>query len=356
MDTQKLAKDNLVFKCVTGSKAYGTDRPTSDVDTRGVFIAPIYVALSCCKSIEQVETPGIDETIFELKKFIKLAADANPNILDILFADKENILYIHPVFQEVLDNKHIFLSKKVRHTFSGYAMAQLHRIKGHRKWIMQPQGEVPPKLGDYCRLVLSNGQVTSDGNEIRKMSFECFLAETFGSSQFRVFKSPEFFQNKLGFFTEGEEQLRPINVHDDILRERAEYVGFLLVNIDEYKAEHTKWKQYWDWKKNRNEDRAELEEKYTFDTKHASHLVRLMKMCKEILTDGKVLIRRPDAKELLAIRNGKFKYDELIEWAENSDKELDALYEKSTLPHSPNWEKIDELYRSVLFNFWGIKI
>jgi hypothetical protein len=91
------------------------------------------------------------------------------------------------------------------------------------------------------------------------------------------------------------------------------------------------------------------------NTKHASHLVRLMRMAQEILTEGKVVVRRPDAQELLDIRFGKFDYDWLMKWSADTDAALNDLYEKSSLQNSADWAKIDELYREVLHAFWREK-
>ena len=61
-----------------------------------------------------------------------------------------------------------------------------------------------------------------------------------------------------------------------------------------------------------NVKRPELVEKHGYDTKHAMHLWRLLRMCAEILETGRVLVRRPDADELLAIRDGAWRYDAII--------------------------------------------
>lgn len=87
----------------------------------------------------------------------------------------------------------------------------------------------------------------------------------------------------------------------------------------------------------------ELEARHGYDTKHAMHLVRLLRMCEEILDGRGVLTRRPDRDELLAVRNGAWPYDALIEWAEAQDAKCAALYETSTLRHHPDVEAIDRL-------------
>ena len=78
--------------------------------------------------------------------------------------------------------------------------------------------------------------------------------------------------------------------------------------------------------------------------KHAYHLVRLIKMAEEILTTGKVIVKRPDREDLLSIRNGAWSYEKLISFAEEKQKSLDIAYNSyNVLPKAPNFKKIDEL-------------
>ena len=112
------------------------------------------------------------------------------------------------------------------------------------------------------------------------------------------------------------------------------------------------FKQYETWKSERNKDRAQLEAKYGYDTKHAYHLLRLMRMCKEILSTGKVLVKRPDAEELLAIRRGSMKYEDLIAEAEKLDQECGVLYETSNmLPHHPPELDLNDLCVELLESY-----
>jgi hypothetical protein len=108
-----------------------------------------------------------------------------------------------------------------------------------------------------------------------------------------------------------------------------------------YEGAKREWDNYQTWKKNRNPARAELEAKFGYDCKHAMHLVRLLKSCREILETGKVIVKRPDAAELLTIRNGAWSYERLVEWAERQDAELQELATKSVLPKAPDIERID---------------
>jgi hypothetical protein len=78
------------------------------------------------------------------------------------------------------------------------------------------------------------------------------------------------------------------------------------------------------------------------NSKHALHLTRLTRMCKEILETGKVLVKRPDAQELIEIRNGKWTYDQLIEYFDKIEKEIKLAYDKSTVKKLPNFAKIEQ--------------
>lgn len=80
------------------------------------------------------------------------------------------------------------------------------------------------------------------------------------------------------------------------------------------------------------------------------HLVRLMRMCVEILRDEKCIVKRPDAEELLSIRNGEWSFDRLIEFAEEKDKEADSLYKTSKLPRTANIKRISKALEEVVLS------
>lgn len=125
-------------------------------------------------------------------------------------------------------------------------------------------------------------------------------------------------------------------------------------NKEHYNQDKDTWKNYWNWKRNRNEKRSELEEQFGYDTKHAAHLVRLLRMGNEILEHGEVRVLRPDAEELLDIRRGKWQYDELVSYAESLDKNIrEVLYKTSTLRHSPDYAAAGKLLMEVQDINWG---
>ena len=159
-------KERTVLLTLAGSRAYGTHASFSDVDLKGVCIQPSDYAKGFLFRFEQADKPshinkfsdllseeekeaaskfGLEGTIYEIRKFFKLASDNNPNILDVLFCRDSDIKYITPIGKKLRDKRDIFLSKKSRFTFCGYAFAQLKRIKTHRSWLLNPPSGKPTR-------------------------------------------------------------------------------------------------------------------------------------------------------------------------------------------------------------------
>jgi uncharacterized protein len=118
-----------------GSRAYGTDMPESDSDYMGVCIAPAdcYVGLKHwhndgTKEFKR-EADGFDSVSYELKKFLNLCMNFNPNVIPLLWLRPEDYILLEPEGQVIIDNRKLFNSKRAYHTFLGYAKGQIHRMK-----------------------------------------------------------------------------------------------------------------------------------------------------------------------------------------------------------------------------------
>ena len=125
---------NLILKCVAGSHLYGLNTPSSDMDTRGIYLESIDDVLNIngrqngeCADDKQ------DEKYYSLGKFLKLASECNPNIIELLYLPEDAILYKSPVYDELVKHRDWFMSKRAMHTFKGYAYAQIQRAKGLNK-------------------------------------------------------------------------------------------------------------------------------------------------------------------------------------------------------------------------------
>lgn len=77
--------------------------------------------------------------------------------------------------------------------------------------------------------------------------------------------------------------------------------------------------------------------------KHAMHLIRLLRMGKEIIEDGKVNVKRPDAKELKLIRLGKVSLEDIMGEAGELLVEVDNATARSPLPIKPDRDGAEKL-------------
>jgi hypothetical protein len=110
-----------------------------------------------------------------------------------------------------------------------------------------------------------------------------------------------------------------------------------------YRAAMKHWDSYQVWKSQRNRARAELEREHGYDTKHAMHLIRLIRMGLEVLQRGELMVRRPDAAELNAIRDGAMSFDELLAAASRLKQEMEHAAATAKLPADVDHEQVDRL-------------
>jgi hypothetical protein len=115
-----------------------------------------------------------------------------------------------------------------------------------------------------------------------------------------------------------------------------------------YLAALKHWHSYETWKAQRNPARAELERRFGYDTKHAAHLIRLMRMGCELLQHETLHVRRPDAPELISIRNGALTYDAVLEQATALETQMKGAADASLLPAEVDYARVDELFLGVL--------
>lgn len=288
----------VILETIAGSHMYGTNTPESDNDYRGIAIQEVKDLMNPFHHFEQfIETKKEDRTIWNVDKFFKLAYDNNPNILEILYANDKTITKITEEGEFLLDNSRFFLSQEVRKTFTGYAISQINRIKTHRGYLLNPPKSKPQR------------------------------------KEFGLPESPLF----------GLEKINSIifSPKESIKEEWIEYAE----KERKYRSASDSYKKYQEWKTNRNPKRAEIEEKFGFDTKHASHLIRLLYEGQDILENETLEFPLPYADFLLDIREGVYKYEEILDLAEEEKVKLETM--KSGLPNRPSEEKLLEIYYSL---------
>lgn len=117
-------EERAIYVVRSGSHAYGTNLPTSDEDTRGVCIPPAEYLIGL-KQWEQYEDKNRDRTIYSLHKFVRLALQCNPNIIELLYVRPHDIVHTTEAGRALRWGRSMFLSKLAFKTFGGYAVAQL---------------------------------------------------------------------------------------------------------------------------------------------------------------------------------------------------------------------------------------
>lgn len=403
----------IIFLTMHGSHAYGMARPESDIDVKGVAIPPPRYFDGYMSRFEQFEgqldrrmttvrrmdesapnlktklegiagrvipeSEPIDSVVYDIRKFFALAGACNPNIIEVLFGDESDHLVTTECGDMMLANRDLFLSMKAKFTFSGYAFSQLKRIRTHRRWLLHPP-KGKPSRADYGlpeRTVIPADQLKAAESLIeRKVSEWVFIDEDLPREVLEAVRQQTVktikeiwaalvsdayvlengvYRKLTAPLDDHSEDFDMTRIHGAAGKTLGYDTNFLEVLDRErhYRGAIKEWQQYNDWKRKRNPARAKLEAKFGLDTKHASHLKRLLDMAKEILEEGKVIVKRPNAEELLAIRNGAWSYDKLIEWAAKQQEELDRIYEegRSPLPKRPRVAKLDELCQEIVGKF-----
>lgn len=370
-------EQHTIFLALAGSQAHGTARDGSDVDVRGVCIAPLAFRLSLFHQFEQFEgalPPTLAElvaariqshptaaraldvkiecVVFDLAKFVGLCAAANPNALEILFGDERDWLFATEAWRRLHDERQHFLTQRVRQTFLGYAMAQLKRIQTHRSWLLNPPTKKPARE-DFGLPAHGSALSSDDQNRIEQS-----IAETlrgYGIDELDMPKSARialderletFYRDVLSAPSEDlSERLR--DVATSALRLPKDVISTL--NAEKrYRAAMKHWDSYQAWQDKRNPGRAELERRHGYDTKHAMHLIRLMRMGLEALERGDLWVRRNDAAELAAIRDGALTFEQVLAMAHALQEAIAKASESTSLPPDVDRERVDALLTSML--------
>ena len=352
MTIDDLKERNLiVLECVSGSRSYGTDLPTSDTDIKGVFVLP-EADFYGINYVEQVSNPSNDVVYYELKRFVELLYRNNPNLLELLNVPADCVLYRHPLLDQLPAS--VFLSKLCQGTFAGYAMAQVKKARGLNKKILNPVERQRKDVLDFCFVTHGQGALPAKSwlTKYNRQQENCGLVNVPHLKNIYAL----FYQdsNDLGF----RGILRKENSEDVALSSvpvGAEPIGYLSFNKEGYSSYCKDYKEYWDWVENRNEERYEntLQHGKNYDAKNMMHTIRLLDMAEEIATQKAVIVRRPNREFLLSIRRGDFSYEELLAMAEAKIERIDALYAQSDLPEQPNFDVVNSLLVQLRRSFYA---
>lgn len=315
---RETAKSQCILEIRSGSNLYGTNTPESDEDFVGIFVPPIEYLLGLhnvqevsfnliSKDKENKNTKeAVDKKLYELRKFANLALQNNPNILEILFVNQKNIIQLEEPGQILLEIRDSFTSMLCVPRFIGYAHAQKHKMIIKKEHFQN-------LLDGYDFLEMFDSKYTMS------QVYDYTLAD----------KNP-FFKKEKG-----------MHIHiGDICFEPAIYVKkakkLLKTRIDKFT------------------NRSELILKYGFDTKFASHLIRLLHEAKDLLTEHEIVFPLKNASHILDIKNGNYTIKEIIQEADDLEAELDSLKETSTLQKKPDFNKVENIVIEIMKEYLNL--
>lgn len=306
-------KNRVMFTCFGGSYAYGTNVETSDIDIRGVSLNTVS-SLIGLHPFEQAICNETDTTIYSFNKIISLLINCNPNIIELLGGKEDSYYFSDGIPGELgrllVENKHLFLSKRAVYTFGGYAMQQLWRLQN----------------------AIAHDSYTQEQRDKH-------ISRTLESNIWHFNETyAEFEKSNMHFYRKDDELVSDINLKAYPVRDFSGIINEVTNIVRDYDKLNSR---------NNKKDENHL-------NKHAMHLVRLYLMCLDILEKEEIITYREKDKDmLLEIRNGKYMKEdgtyrpEFFEMVNNFEKKLKYAEQNTSLPNKPDMKKIEELVQFI---------
>ena len=165
-----------------GSIAHGMYVPSTepnsidDRDVMAVCVPPLeyYFGLKEFGSggTKEIKHGEWDIVVYEARKFIRLLARGNPNVLMMLWLDSRFYLKVTEAGRLLLDNRDVFVGRHVYQAFVGYARSQLHKMthcafQGYmgakRKALVEKYGYDCKNAAHLIRLLRMGGEFLREG-------------------------------------------------------------------------------------------------------------------------------------------------------------------------------------------------
>jgi hypothetical protein len=275
-----------------GSQSHGTYVPPTDpdaiddVDLMGVLLPPRRYLLGLEKFEHWVcQKDELDVVAYSLHKFVGLLLKGNPNVLGLLWLRDEDYLRRSSSFLALQENRSLFAAKSVYASFAGYASGQLQRMTSYSQ-------EIEDEIQRLGRELEAAGWLVSEVMDGRSLPMPKGLTSEEANTKAQRLKSL-----------------------------RAKF--------------HTAYM---------GEKRKGLVRKHGYDTKNASHLIRLLLMCGEFLRTGQMQVyREHDAELLRAIKRGEWTLEAVKVRAEELFAKAKAARDASPLPDEPDRKAVNEL-------------
>ena len=289
---------DFIVKMKFGSHLYGTDTENSDIDYKGVFLPSreeiLLGNIPKCRNFttgnyEDKNSPGdVDEEIYSLHYFIKLACDGQTVAMDMLHAPEEFLIETSKIWETIVRQKNKFYTKNLN-SFVSYARRQASKygIKGSR---LNAASRV-------LTLLKSNDpkfKLRKIWDQLPKIE-HCY---------------------ETGVDPNG---LRQFQICGKIFQESSS-IGYVIPILEKFYDDYG--------------HRAKLAaENKNIDWKAISHALRAAIQTKEIMTQGTITFPLKDAPFLMKVKAGKLDYTaEVAPTLESLMDEVEKLVSHSNLP------------------------
>ena len=365
--SEKSPGSKPLYLVVRGSHAYGTNIETSDTDYAGVFIQSEEDILGN-KYVEQINDDKNDIIIYEIRRFLELLGSNNPTVLELLNTPEDCVIYKDPIFDLVLNDRERFITKICAKSLGGYAKQQISKAKGQNKkqnwekdkvtrkevldfvYVIEGEKSIPWKVWNeedkkYEEKFIGVVNVPN-ARDIYAVYYDFIARNMFSENipeQTRIvlIKLQKESGQPMGFgykglvkTGEGINSAESNQLRLSSIPKGEEPICVVTYNKDGYTQHCNDYKSYQTWLEQRNESRWVDVQSHgqKIDGKNMMHCMRLIQMSREIAEGKGIIVRRPNAKELISIRKGEVDLQTLIDKVEKEIVEIDKLFEESNLP------------------------
>ena len=303
----RLLPEGLISLCWRGSVAHGMYVPKSDPDSiddkdvMGVYIGPLehYLGFGRKDVYEQWEGEW-DCVFYELRKFIGLLLNCNPNVLSLLWLKPNGIIYESELGQRLREHRDLFVTRKAYHSFSGYAHAQFKKMISFNQEAQQLMAQLEEQLTGFG----IDPDSCDAGHSLRRLDGQPFVGAT--TEMMEIVK--RYRGERRRYYSGG-------------------YMG---------------------------QKRRELVRRVGYDAKNAAHLIRLLRMGIEFLTEGTMHVERVDAPDLLEIKRGGWPLEKVKAEAERLFQLSQEAYVRSSLPPEPDRDRAERLCVEMISTYHNL--
>lgn len=309
----------LIYRILHGSHLYGTNTETSDEDFKEVYIPSGRSIL--LQRIQEARASGpekaaneknkvgdVDTNSFAITKLFSMITKGDIIGCEMIYTPPQNILFKDSRYDLILENKNIFLSRKVD-GYVGYCRQQANKygIRGSRVAAVRGATELIRDLMDK-----GWSKVSAVWPEL------VAYAEATEHCEIEMIKNGATGEDMPHFVCCGKKQ--PIT---NPLKSA-------------YECYYKVFEEY-------GHRALAAEKNQGIDWKAVSHACRVGEQAIELLKYHTITFPRPNAEQLLRIKQGKVEYQAVADYLDELLLQVEHESRISTLPEKADLAKIDEL-------------